>query len=351
MTWLFSLLVITFLIFFHELGHFLAARYFNVKVDIFSIGFGRSIFSINSNNTEYRISIIPLGGYVKMKGQDDTNPKHKSLDVDSYNSKAPWQRLIILLAGPFANFFLAFILYFLIAFNGFYTPSNIVGKVLDNSPAQIAGILKGDEIVSINSKNISKWLDISEYIKDSKLENIEVLIKRKNEFKKFYIKPFMKSTKNIYKETVFVPMIGIFMSDNFIKVKKGFLSSLNFGYEQTIKASFLIIEGLKKLITGIIPANELGGIVSIMKITSEASKGEMQTFLALIALISVNLGVLNLLPIPALDGGHIIFTLYELFSSKVPDENLIMKLTFFGWVILITLMIFGLYNDINRIID
>ena len=148
------LLVLSFLVFFHELGHFLAARYFGVKVHVFSIGFGKRLFAKEWMGTTWQFALIPLGGYVQMKGQDDRNPSLKEDGNDSYNTKKPWQRIIILFAGPFANFLLAAILYFTIALMGATTWAAQVGSVQENSPAFHAGIKANDEILRINDTYI-----------------------------------------------------------------------------------------------------------------------------------------------------------------------------------------------------
>lgn len=152
-----SLLVLSFLIFFHELGHYLAARYFGVHVEVFSIGFGKKVFSKVVGNTEYCLSLIPLGGYVKMKGQDDSDPTKRSYDKDSYNTKKPWQRIIILFAGPFANFLLAFLLYIAVGSIGVTKLSPIVGKINENSPALEAGMQLNDRIIMVNGVTIEAW--------------------------------------------------------------------------------------------------------------------------------------------------------------------------------------------------
>ena len=170
-----ALLVLSILIFFHELGHFLAARFFSVQVDVFSIGFGKKIFSKTIGKTQWSLSLIPLGGYVKMKGQDDSDPTKISADEDSYNSKKPWQRIIILLAGPFANFLMAFLLYFAIANLGVPKLLAYVGKVSVDSPAQKAGVLKNDKIIQINGINIVYWEDISKQIPNTTKETNAII--------------------------------------------------------------------------------------------------------------------------------------------------------------------------------
>jgi len=155
-----ALLVLSVLIFFHELGHFTAARFFGVQVDVFSIGFGKRLWTKTIGTTQWTLSAIPLGGYVKMKGQDDADPTKVSYDEDSYNSKKPWQRIIILLAGPFANFLMAFLLYLAISFLGVPKLLAYVGAVGKETPALQAGLQKDDRIIQLNGHKIHFWEDI-----------------------------------------------------------------------------------------------------------------------------------------------------------------------------------------------
>ena len=343
-----SLLVLSFLIFFHELGHFLAARFFGVKVERFSIGFGPILVKKFYKGTEWAISAIPLGGYVKMKGQDDLDPLKRSSDPDSYNSKKPWQRIIILLAGPFANFFLAFLLYYIIAVSGSNTLAPVVGEIMKDSPAQKAGLMPKDRIVRINDTVIEKWEDISVAIK--KYEGpLKIEIIRNNKHKILTIEPKILETKNIFGENVKRKMIGISPSGDIIKIYYSPIEAIKVAYNKTIAASKMIIVGIEKMIEGVVPLKEVGGVISIMDITAKASQVGIIALFSLTALISVNLGVLNLLPIPALDGGHIMFNIYEMITKKVPSEEIIYRLTLLGWMILIMLMGLGIYNDINRI--
>ena len=155
-------------------------------------------------------------------------------------------------------------------------------------------------------------------------------------------------TKNIYGEDVKRKMVGISSAGVTHKQELGFLDTFSYAYNETLKASLMIFTGLEKLVTGVVPTSELGGVITIVKITSDASESGWMALFFFAALISVNLGVLNLLPIPALDGGHIMFNLYELITRREPSEALLMNLTIAGWVILLGLMSLGLYNDINR---
>ena len=164
--------VLSFLVFFHELGHFLAARYLGVKVLTFSIGFGKAIFSKTIKGTKYVLAIIPLGGYVQMKGQDDLDPSKRNNDIDSYNSRSPIERMIILFAGPFANFLLAFLIYLSLGLGEVKYLASSIGQVQEKSPAYLADIKSGDIVLSIDGIDIKTWNDLSKMIKNSNKEMI-----------------------------------------------------------------------------------------------------------------------------------------------------------------------------------
>jgi len=348
MSWLVSLLVLSALIFFHELGHYAAARLMGVYVEVFSIGFGKKLASFHAWGTQWSISAIPLGGYVKMKGQDDSDPSNVSTDNDSYNTKTPLQRIFILLAGPAANFALAFVLYFFIALGGPSVLSPVIGQVVKDSPAFTAGLESNDTIRSINAIPVTTWKDMAEIIASSE-GSLNVEIERAGFIEYKTLTPKFSETQNMYGETVQRKMIGIGAAGVSHKLDLGFFETFNYATEQTIFASTLIFTGVQKLISGDVPAKELGGVISIVKLTSDATDAGWMSVLFFAALISVNLGVLNLLPIPALDGGHIMFNIYELITKRAPSEAVLINLTIAGWVILFSLMGLGLYNDVNRL--
>ena len=327
----------------------LAARYFGVKIHVFSIGFGKQIFAKEWKGTTWQLALIPLGGYVQMKGQDDKNPSLKEDGDDSYNTKKPWQRIIILFAGPFANFILAAILYFSIAMMGATTWAAQVGVVQENSPAFHAGIKTNDEIIKINDTEIKSWDEIGKTIINTD-GALKFFIKRDGEIIAKTINPHISDSENMFKEKIKKRMIGISPSGQIINLELSINESFVYAYEKTIFASTMIFQGVQKLIQGVIPSSEVGGVITIGKVISDASESSIIALFAITALISVNLGVLNLLPIPALDGGHIMFNLYEMITRRKPSDQVFLFLTIMGWVILGSLMLLGIYNDINRIL-
>jgi len=343
-----ALLVLSFLIFFHELGHFTAARFFGVQVDVFSIGFGKRLWTKKIGKTEWSLSAIPLGGYVKMKGQDDADPTVKSFDEDSYNAKKPWQRIIILLAGPFANFLMAFLLYLAIAYMGVPKLLAYVGEVGKETPAMQAGLQKGDKVVAINGHTIRYWEEIGKQINEAK-GDIRLVVERNSTTHTLTLTPKVIEDQNIFGEKITRRIIGISPMPKQTTVVYGFIEGFKYAWDETVRSSMLIFQSVQKLITGVVGADKLGGIITIVDVTAQASHAGILALFFFTALISVNLGVLNLLPIPALDGGHIMFNLYEMVTGKEPNEQVMYYMTVTGWVLLGGLMMLGLYNDINRL--
>ena len=344
-----ALLVLSVLIFFHELGHFTAARYFGVQVDVFSIGFGKRLWTKKIGKTEWSLSAIPLGGYVKMKGQDDSDPTKVSTDNDSYTSKKPWQRIIILLAGPFANFFMAFLLYLAISYMGVPKLLAYVDVVKKESPAFHAGVQKEDRIVQINGYNILYWENVGKHINSSTGE-ITLLVEREQKLVTLQLKPKLIEDENVFGEKITRRIIGITPLPKQTTVYYGFTDGFSYAWDETVKASTLIFQSVQKLITGVVSTDKLGGIITIVDVTAEASSAGILALFFFTALISVNLGVLNLLPIPALDGGHIMFNIYEIIRGKAPSDSAMYYITIVGWIMLGSLMLLGLYNDVNRLI-
>ncbi|MCX2716769.1 RIP metalloprotease RseP [Helicobacter sp. MIT 21-1697] len=342
--------ILSFLVFFHELGHCIVARICGVRVEVFSVGFGKKIASMQIGQTQYALSLIPLGGYVKLKGQDDSNPKVRNYEADSYMSKSPLQRIAILLAGPLFNLILAFILYVAVGMGGKLSLLPVVGEVREGYPAYQAGIKAGDRILSMNHKEIKTWEELDSIILRSQGE-LEMTIQRGEETLSLKLTPIEQEAQNIFKESIMRKIIGISSGGVMGEVRYKGLDSLIYGLDESIKASTLIVQGIVKLISGVVPSSELGGVVSIVSVIGSASQEGWVILFWLTALISVNLGILNLLPIPALDGGHIMFNCYELIMKKPPSENIAYYLTLCGWGILLALMLLGLYNDIFRLLS
>jgi regulator of sigma E protease len=315
---------------------------------VFSIGFGKKLYTKVIGDTQWSISAIPLGGYVKMKGQDDSDPTKVSYDDDSYTAKKPWQRIIILLAGPFANFLMAFMLYLTISYMGVPKLLAYVDTVTKDSPAYQAGVQKEDKIVQINGYNIMYWENVGKQINASQ-GDITLIVERNNRLVTLQLQPKVIDDQNMFGEKITRRIIGITPLPKQTTVHYGFADGFTYAWDETLKASSLIFQSVQKLITGVVSTDKLGGIITIVDVTAEASHAGILALFFFTALISVNLGVLNLLPIPALDGGHIMFNLYEIIRGKGPSESAMYYITLAGWAILLSLMMLGLYNDVNRL--
>jgi len=350
-----ALLALSVMVFFHELGHFAAARFFGVTVERFSIGFGKVLSRKHCCGTEWAFSAVPLGGYVKMKGQDDSDPLARDHAPDSYGGKKPWQRIVILLAGPAANLVLAFFLYLWIALQGAplvtaadYLPP-VIGQVAPDSPAQQVGLQPGDRIVSVEGRPIRYWYQISEIIKKSP-DPILLTVVRKGKRLRLALRTKVVEGENEFRQKIQRRIIGISP-----KVRRGEIipftpsEALSYAWRETLKASSLIARSVQKMSTGEVGAENVGGVITIFDVMMKFAREGLPYLLFIMALISVNLGVLNLLPIPALDGGHIMFNLYEIFTRRELSETALYRLTLFGWALLGGLMFLGLYNDIHRI--
>lgn len=340
-----TLLVLSFLIFFHELGHFLAAKSLGVKVEIFSIGFGKALYEREFKGTKYRLSALFLGGYVKLKGQDDFHPNKENFEKDSYSILHPIQKIFILFAGPFFNLVLAFLLYLCIAYLGVQKFAPQVAEVALNSAAQKAGIQKNDTIKAINGEKIQSFDEISKHLS---LQPLKILIDRKGELLEFTLTPKMAQGYNDFGQIVQKPQLGISANGTTTLIYHRGFESLSYAFNESINASTLILKGLIKLVSGELEAKNLGGILTMVDLTSKAANSSFVVLLLITALLSINLGILNLLPIPMLDGGHIFFNLYELVFRRKLNKKAFEYLSYAGMALLLGLMIFATFNDIMR---
>ncbi len=343
--------VIGILVFCHELGHFIAARLCGVGVDVFSLGFGPKFLKKKVGRTEYCVSAIPLGGYVKMVGEEPgaaLDPRDKSL---SFTHKPLFQKSIIVAAGPAFNFILSlFIFYVLYQFSGIYMATPVVGKVMENTPAMSAGLKPGDIIKEINQTPIESFEDISRVISSGAGEKLMVIIERGEQITSVEIIPEKRIGKNVFGEDVDKYVIGILgTGDTFHKSMNPF-QAMGRSISDTYGLVKLTILSVVKMVTGSVSADNLGGPLMIAQMAGEQAKAGIVNFAWFIALLSVNLGIINLFPIPVLDGGHLLFFGIEAVTGKSVSEKLREKLIQFGAAMLVALMVFVFYNDIVRMI-
>ena len=348
------ILVLGLLIFVHELGHFIFAKLFGVRVLKFSLGFGPKIIGKTLGETEYVISAFPLGGFVKMFGE---NPDEQEVpDADklvSFAHKVVWQRFLIVLAGPVFNLIFAVVLFFLVfAFMGIPTSVDTtrIGKVNDNSPAAQAGLLENDVILRINERETLVWDDVLMGVKGSEGQALAVIVQRGNEKITVSVIPAIDVVKNVFGEEVEKRfMIGIKKADEMIWQESTLYTAFENACLQTWMYISLTAVGFVKIIQQIVPASEIGGPILIAQIAGQQMKAGWINLIYFIGLLSVNLGLLNLLPIPVLDGGHLAFLTIEGLRRKPLGMRAQIVAQQIGIGLLGTLMLFVFYNDIARL--
>lgn len=348
------IIVIGVLVFVHELGHFLAARACGVGVEVFSLGFGPKIFKLKRGMTLYCISAIPLGGYVKMTGEEPGAAKklNESERYLSFTHKRVWQRALIAAAGPAFNFLLAIVIFYLLFLTcGIDMGMPDVGEVVQDSAAMEAGIKEGDVIKEIDGILVHSFEDISRIVSQSGGKPLTVHVERSGKIHSFTMSPRTIEDKNLFGETVNRYVIGIIGSGEKFHHPLGPVESGIRAVSATYAMVELTILSVVKMFTGVVGADNLGGPIMIAKMAGDQVQAGIDHFVYFIAIISVNLGIINLFPIPVLDGGHLLFLSIEAVKGSPVSIRVREKLVQFGAVVLMTLMIFVFYNDIVKLFN
>jgi len=326
-----AILAFSLLIIIHELGHFTLAKLNGVKVHEFSLGMGPKLFGIKGKETEYLIKAFPVGGYVKMEGEEG-----KSDDPRSFTNKTPLQKLSIVSAGAIMNLILAVILFAIVgASQGYILP--IIGEIVPNSAAMKAGIKVGDEITKVNKVKVDRWDQALNEIFTSKGESMTIELVRNSKAEKITLTPIMN-----VKEKRF--MVGIAASG--VEKKLSFGESVSYGFSQTISTAQQTFGFFGSLFKGQVSANDVGGPVSIIRISTMAAHAGLVKLMFFTALLSVQLGIFNIIPFPALDGGWIFMLLFEIISGKKLDENKVGTINYIGFMLLMALMVVVVIKDI-----
>jgi regulator of sigma E protease len=441
MSFLSAVILLGIIIFVHELGHFLFAKLLGVRVLKFSLGFGPKLAGRKYGDTEYLISSIPLGGYVKMLGEEHAEELKEEEKPFAYNYQPVWKRFAIVFFGPLFNLIFAACIFILVFVSGVPVPYPDVGKIVNNSPADKAGLMTGDRVIEINETPVQGWDEIDnlvdentgnpllfkikrgsdiikisvtperkqekgifgeenwiwylgvspliypgigEVMKDSRAEEaglkkgdgvveiegvaiktwqdmteiiyenpekpLRFKIKRKEHFIDLSITPEKKTFNTLEGEEKKIGLIGIKPSERNFTKKYGVSKAVTLGVKKTWDMSVLTVVSLVKLVQRVIPADNIGGPILILQMAGEQASRGFLSFFLFMAIININLGILNLLPIPILDGGHILFLGIEAIRRKPLNEKIISIAQRIGLAIILTLMGFALYNDILRLI-
>ncbi len=335
-----AILVLMLLVLVHEWGHFIAARKIGVPVEEFSVGFGPLLASKERRGVQYSLRGIPLGGYVRMTGEED------ELDApDGFMNRKPWEKIVIAAAGPAMNFVAAIVL-FIFVFSILGMPQSsmepVLGGTVEEGPAAEAGLLEGDRILEVDGHPVTDWNEITGIVSVAAPgKNITVTFERGGEQKTVTVQPY-------YDEERGRALIGIYSSVTYERVS--IMKAIPEGFKYTWEMTSLLLEGLAMLVTGQVGADDISGPVGITAMIGDAARSGTITLLTFMALLSVNLGLMNLLPIPALDGSKILFAAVEWIRGKrLPREREAM-VHWIGLVVLLGLMALATFNDIERLI-
>jgi regulator of sigma E protease len=343
-------IVLGVLVFFHELGHFLMARLCGVGVDIFSLGFGPRVFGKKVGRTDYRVSAIPLGGFVKMVGEEPDAEIDPADIPFSFTDKSVYQRILIVAAGPLFNLLLAVIIFFgIFQVSGTYILKPVVGTVKEGSPAYQAGLREGDRIAAINGREIDSWEEMSTFITKSEGRPLELTVVHEDSRTVATVTPEMTTTKNLFGEDTRRYVIGITAAGDFYSRDLNPIQALGESLSQTYEITKLTVLSIVKLIQGAVSTDTLGGPIMIAQMAGEQAREGTANLVFFIALLSINLAVLNILPIPVLDGGHLLFFFIEAVRGKPVNTRIREVAQQAGIFVLLLLMIFVFYNDISRL--
>lgn len=358
------LILLGILVFVHEFGHFIVARKLGVSVSAFSIGFGKKLWSVmDKKGTEWKISAIPLGGYCQFLGDADESSSTSEVDLSKYSeeeqkhlfvTQKPIKKLAIAVAGPLFNYLFAFVIFFgLFFFLGSYDIPPIVSDVVENSPAEKVGILKNDKILEVNGREIKEWSDINKEISIS-VNDANLKIERNGKVLDFVVPleeiefAFDENEKPVKRK-----MIGIkgeakqfhIVKDNF-----KFIPSVVRATKEIYGVTDITLRGVYQMITGKRSGEDVGGIIRIAEMSGDISKDrDFWNFLSFMALLSINLGLINLFPIPLLDGGHVIIYLLEIISRRELNAKFKDYLFKVGLGFILFLMVYATWNDIKHL--
>ncbi|MFW9604384.1 MAG: RIP metalloprotease RseP [Trichlorobacter sp.] len=363
------IIVLGILIFVHELGHFLVAKWMGVRVEKFSLGFGPKLIGRQIGETEYLLSAFPLGGYVKMFGEGGFSeielieqeyerdgakdkgmvpyslPDHEK--ERSFAHKSIPQRMAIVFAGPLFNMVFAWLLLVSIYLTGVPLLDARIGEVLADRPAAVAGIQKGDLITAVNGQSVRDWDGFSKLVGQAG-GPVTITITRSAQSISFTMTPTTTTTKNLFGESVKKPVIGVSPSYQYTTTRYGLFEAIQAGNAKAVEVTSLTFLSLVKLVEGVVPLNSLGGPMMIADMANKAAKTGGASFMMLLAVVSINLGILNLMPIPVLDGGHLLFYSIEAIIRRPVPQKVREYAQQAGMLVLIAMMVLAFYNDIMR---
>ena len=329
----------------HEYGHFMVARWCGIRVEKFSIGFGPVVFSRKGQETEYCVSLLPLGGFVKLAGE---SPEESKGNHWEFSAKSLAERAAVVLAGPFMNAALAFVLFFFIFWLGQPTLTARVGKVMPGTPAAVMGILEGDKVLSVNGRAVATWEEVLREVHKNEA-TLVFLVERQDGVHDLTVNPTRKESRDLFGKKIISSFVGLAPAQEIIYLKSTYLQALWLAADRVISMTAMIFASLWMMVTGVVPFKDsMTGPIGIFFMTQQAAHMGILYLLYFMGSLSVSLFVLNLLPIPVLDGGHLLFILIEHFKGTPLKDSVKERMTQGGLVLLLGLMAFVIFQDVNR---
>lgn len=332
----------------HEFGHYIVARMCGIQVETFSLGFGPKILSKKIGPTEYCISIIPLGGYVRMLGDDPNEEIPEEERARSFLSQPVRNKIAVVIAGPLFNLLMAFVIFWGVFMAGLPVLSPVVGEVQEDSAAKKGGLQTEDRVLSIEGQAIMEWEEIRSTLQEKGGSPLGFVIERHGDRIDLTITPVKKETTNVFGDPITLWLIGILPEGEQFTRSYNLMDALYLGAERTIDMTMLNVIGIVKMIQGKLSADNIGGPILIAQIAGQQASQGFLNLVLFVALLSINLGIINLFPIPILDGGHLVFFMIEGLIGRplsIKKREIAQQV---GLFLIVSLMVFAFYNDIMR---
>lgn len=321
----------------HEFGHFITAKMTGMRVDEFAIGFGPKIYQQKDGETLYSLRAIPLGGYNKIAGMDPDDP----VEPNAFNSKPIPARMLVILAGALMNFILPIILFsgiFMVEGRLQLVNEPVLGTVVDEMAAARAGLKAGDRIVTIDGKNVDTWTDVVLNLRKAGTEEVTLTAERNGVLQTYKMTP-------MFDKDAGRPLIGV--SPKFSKESLGFFGSIKEGFIYTKNIGLSMVSGLYRIVSGNAPA-DVAGPIGVAQMAGQVAEKGLLPLMNFVAFLSINLGVINLLPLPALDGGHFVLLLLEALRGKPLGGKAMTNIQMVGVALILALTVFSTFKDITR---
>jgi len=346
------LVVLGILIFVHEFGHFIVARKLGVGVTKFSFGFGPKVAGVQRGETEYLLSAIPLGGYVKLVGENEGEEVPPDQRARSFHHKPVWVKMAVVAAGPLGNLLFAVLVFWVVFLGGIPSLTTRIGDVAPDSPAARAGVQKGDTVLRVDGAAVSSWDELAARIRaGTPGKPLKITVKRDGSEVTIPVAPEVREGRTVFGEKVSEPKIGIVAGQEVVYLETGVGTAFVRAMQETGKLVYLTAMTVVKLVTRVLPSETLGGPILIAQIAGDQARQGISPFAYFLGLLSVNLGILNLLPIPILDGGHLLFFSVEGLMRKPISPQVRTLAHQVGLAIILTLTALVFYNDIARLLS